>query len=579
MVQNIGPAGRRGGGSNYRFLRTAPILFSPVDPHILYLAGNVLFKTINGGHSWDVISPDLSRKTWDVPDSVGVYKKDVAAEGRQRGVIYSLAPSYKDVNLIWAGTDDGLIHVTRDGGKNWKDVTPSQLTPWSKVSIMEASHTDVNTAYAAVNRFRLDDLRPHIYRTRDGGKTWVEIVKGIADNEVVNTVKEDHVRKGLLFAGTERRVWVSFNDGDDWQPLRQNMPATSIRDLVIHNDDVVVGTHGRGFWILDDITALRQMNDAVVSADAHLFKPQVTYRIKRDQYTDTPLPQEEPHGQNPPDGAILDYKLKSDASLVTLEILDSTGKLVRKYASNDKPDAIDPELNVPTYWIRPTAILPAKAGMHRFVWDLFYTPPAALNFTYPISAVYGDTPREPHGTTVLPGTYTVKLTVDGKSFSQPITIKMDPRVKTPAAGLAEMFTLSRKVSNLLQQDHDALMAVRDLRTQLRAPQGTQQPPAIQAFEQKLAALGGGAGGRFGRGGGGGQPDLARLNGELSGLLTTIEGADAIPTTQTARGVADAEKTLQTLLATWAEIKSKDLAAVNQALQQAGRPALRVLEKQ
>jgi hypothetical protein len=216
--------------------------------------------------------------------------------------------------------------------------------------------------------------------------------------------------------------------------------------------------------------------------------------------------------------------------------------------------------------------------MHRFVWDLFYAPPAVLNFTYPISAVYGDTPRDPHGTTVLPGTYTVKLTVDGKSFTQPITIKMDPRVKTPAAGLAEMFTLSRKVSNLLEQDYDALMAVRDLRSQLRAPQGTTQLQAIQAFEQKLAALGGGGGGRFGRGGGG-QPDLARLNGELSGLLTTIEGADAVPTTQTARGVADAEKTLQTLLATWAEIKAKEIPAVNQALQQAGRPPLRLLEKQ
>ncbi len=581
MVQNVGPAGRRGGGGGgYRFLRTAPLLFSPIDPHVLYLAGNVLFKTTNGGHSWDVISPDLSRKTWDVPDSVGVYKKDVAAEGRQRGVIYSLAPSFKDVNLIWAGTDDGLIHVTRDGGKNWKDVTPSQLTPWSKVSIMEASHTDVNTAYAAVNRFRLDDLRPHIYRTRDGGKTWVEIVRGISENEVVNTVKEDHVRKGLLFAGTERRVWVSFNDGDDWQPLRNNMPATSIRDLVVHNDDVVVGTHGRGFWILDDITALRQMSDTVATADAYLFKPQVTYRIKRDQYTDTPLPQEEPHGQNPPDGAILNYILKSDAQLVTLEVLDSGGKLIRRFASTDKPDAIDPELNVPHYWIRPTAILPTNAGMHRFVWDLFYTPPAALTFTYPISAVYGDTPRDPHGTTVLPGMYTVKLTVDGKSFTQAITIKMDPRVKTPAAGLAEMFTLSRKVSNLMQQNYDALMAVRDLRAQVRVPQGTQQAAAIQAFDQKLAALGGGGGGaRFGRGVGGGQPDLARLNGELSALLTTIEGADAIPTTQTARSVSDAEKTLQTLLAAWSAIKTTDVPAANQALQQAGRPALRLLEKQ
>lgn len=578
MTQNIGPTGRRRGGGDYRFLRTAPLLFSPVDPHVLYLAGNVLFKTMNGGHSWDVISPDLSRRTWDVPESVGIYKKDVPAEGRQRGVIYTIAPSYKDINLIWAGTDDGLIHVTRDGGKTWKDVTPAQLTPWSKVSIMDASHTDANTAYAAVNRFRLDDLRPHIYRTKDGGKTWVEIVKGISENEVVNTVKEDPIRKGLLFAGTERRVWVSFNDGDDWQPLRQNMPSTSIRDLVIHADDVVVGTHGRGFWILDNITALRQMSDLVTKADVHLFKPQLTYRIQRNQNTDTPLPQEEPHGQNPPDGAMIDYILKSDASAVTVEILDASGKLVRRYANRDKPDEIDRELNVPDYWIRPTAILPAKAGMHRFLWDLFYTAPAALSFAYPISAVYGDTPREPRGTVVLPGTYTVKLTVDGKSYTQPITIKMDPRVKTPAAGLAQMFTLSRKVSNLMQQDYDALLAARDLRKQVRGLQPTGAlAQTVQAFDQKLGTFIGGGGGRFGRGGGAAEPDFARINGDLSGLLTILEGADATPTTQSARNVVDAEKGLVALLAKWAEFKAKDVPALNQQLRPAGLGAVTVAE--
>ncbi|MBV8858263.1 MAG: glycoside hydrolase, partial [Acidobacteria bacterium] len=248
QVVNIAPEPVRAG--KYRFLRTAPVLFSPVDPHVLYYAGNVLFKTTNGGNSWDVISPDLTRETYDVPESIGVYRKPDMATMPRRGVIYTVAPSHKDVNTIWAGTDDGLIHITRDGGKTWKNITPPQLTSWSKVSIIDAGHFDDQTAYAAVNRFRLDDLRPHVYRTHDGGKTWTEIVKGLPDDPV-NAVREDPVRRGLLFAGTERAVYVSFNDGDEWQPLRLNMPATSIRDLVVHRDDIVVGTHGRSFWILD----------------------------------------------------------------------------------------------------------------------------------------------------------------------------------------------------------------------------------------------------------------------------------------------------------------------------------------
>ncbi|HYX42420.1 MAG TPA: hypothetical protein VE821_12020, partial [Pyrinomonadaceae bacterium] len=285
--------------SKYRFLRTAPVLFSPVDPHILYFAGNVLFKTINGGQSWEVISPDLTREKYDVPESIGVYRKPEMATMPRRGVIYTVAPSPKDVNLIWAGTDDGLIHVTRDGGRNWQNVTPPGLTSWSKISIIDAGHFDAATAYAAVNRIRLDDMHPHIYRTHDGGRTWQEIVRGLPDDPI-NTVREDPQRKGLLFAGSERAVYVSFNDGDDWQSLRLNMAASSVRDLVIHDDDVVVGTHGRSFWILDDITPLRQLTAQVAAADAFLFRPQLATRVRRNVNTDTPLPPEEPAGQNPP---------------------------------------------------------------------------------------------------------------------------------------------------------------------------------------------------------------------------------------------------------------------------------------
>lgn len=311
QVQNISPEAVRSG--KYRFLRTAPVLFSTVDNKSLFFAGNVLFKTTNGGNSWQVISPDLTRETYDIPTSVGVYTTPEMKTMARRGVIYTVAPSHKDINTIWCGTDDGLIHVTRDGGKTWKNVTPPEITAWSKVSLIDASHFDANTAYAAVNRIRCDDMRAHIYKTTDGGKTWKEIINGLPDDPI-NAVREDPKRKGLLFAGSEKNVHVSFDDGGHWQSLRLNMPATSIRDLVIKGDDIVVGTHGRSFWILDDITPLRQLSNNIASGKSILYAPQTAYRVRWNMYTDTPLPQEEPGGQNPPDGAIINYYLKDAAS-------------------------------------------------------------------------------------------------------------------------------------------------------------------------------------------------------------------------------------------------------------------------
>ncbi len=462
-VQQIGPAVLR--SNKYRFVRTMPVIFSPVNPHVLFLGSNVLFKTLNGGHSWDVISPDLTREKYEIPPSVGIYTDEARTQATRRGVIYAVAPSHRDVNVIWAGTDDGLIHVTRDGGKAWKNITPPELTPWSKVSMLDASHFDDLTAYAAINRIRLDDLKPHIYRTHDGGRTWTKIVNGLPDGPV-NTVREDPVRKGLLYAGTELAVFVSFNDGDDWQPLRLNMPAISIRDLVVHDDDLVIGTHGRGFWILDDISPLRQMSAEIAASEGHLFRPAVAHRIRRSQNTDTPLPPEEPAGQNPPDGAIVYYYLKTSATEpVTIEIFDASKKLVRRYSSDDKPEPIDPDLNVPTYWIRPQNIPSASAGMHRFVWDLHYPSPDVLEHEYPISAIYRDTPRFPLGAVVLPGEYSVKLTAGGKSYVQPLTVKMDPRVKTPLSGLQQQFTLATKITAMLHQDYEALQEARALKDQ------------------------------------------------------------------------------------------------------------------
>jgi photosystem II stability/assembly factor-like uncharacterized protein len=580
QIQDIAPEAVRSG--KYRFLRTAPVLFSPVDPHILYLAGNVLFKTTNGGHSWDIISPDLSREAPEVPESIGVYRTPELTTMQRRGVIYSLAPSFQDVNTLWAGTDDGLIHLTRDGGKTWKDVTPPGMTAWSKVAQLDAGHFDPATAYAAVNRIRLDDQRPHIYRTHDGGKTWQEIVHGLPDHAPVNTVREDPVRKGLLFAGTERAVFVSFNDGDDWQSLRLNMPATSIRDLVIHEDDVVVGTHGRSFWILDDITPLRQLDEKVATAAAHLFQPQVAYRVRWDLNPDTPLPPEEPAGKNPPDGAMIDYHLKEAATgPVTLEILDSRDKLVRRYSSSDQPEPVnEKELDIPTYWIRPTRILSAAAGAHRFVWDLHYPPPEGASRSYPISAVYGDTPSEPRGPLVLPGKYTVRLTVGGQTFTQPLTVKMDPRVKTPLGGLEQQFTLSMQCFEGAQQAQKSLGQVHKLREQIKERRDQAKPgpllEALEALDRKAAELAGNEPAR--RGPPRVRPNvvtLGQLSGDLIRVLEILQGADEVPTTQAVHAVGEARQSLAELLTRWGELKDKEIKSLNEQLRQANLPELRL----
>jgi photosystem II stability/assembly factor-like uncharacterized protein len=422
-VKQVSPTGQ------YRYLRTAPLLFSEVDPHVLYLGVQKVLKTINGGGTWTEISPDLSRETYEVPASVASYGDAAKRQATRRGVVYAIAPSRLSTDVIWAGTDDGLIHVTRDAGKNWKNVTPPAMTPWSKVSQLDASHFDDQSVYAAVNRIRLDDLKPHIYRTHDGGATWKEIVRGLPDGPV-NTVREDPVRKGLLFAGTELAVYVSFNDGDDWQPLRLNMPATSIRDLVVHGQDLVVGTHGRSFWILDDIAPMRQLSPEIANATAHLFQPSVTYRLPRNTNTDTPLPPEEPAGKNPPDGAILYYYLKSAGGTVGIDISDTNGKVLARFESTDRPQPPDPNLDVPTYWLRPFERPSADAGMHRFVWDLHAAPQGSSGGRRdrepPISAIVHDTPVG-QGEWVPPGTYRVKLTVNGQSYTQDLVVKPDPR--------------------------------------------------------------------------------------------------------------------------------------------------------
>jgi photosystem II stability/assembly factor-like uncharacterized protein len=584
QVQNVAPKLFRDAG--YRVLRTAPVLFSPLDPRLLFFATNTIWTTLDGGKSWKRISPDLTRTDSIVPASVGKYARERSAAARHPGVVYTIAPSYRSPNVIWAGSDDGLIHVTLNGGKTWKNVTPPGLTAWSKVSLMDASHFDTLSAYAAVNTIRIDDLRPHLYRTRDGGRSWTRITSGIPDGATINSVREDPVRKGLLFAGSETQVWVSFDDGDHWQSLRLNMPATSIRDLAVKDDDLLAGTHGRGFWILDDLTPLRQLTPATAAESAILFKPARATRMRWNMNPDTPLPPDEPAAPNPPDGAILDYWLRETVRApLTLEIQDRSGAVVRRFASDDPPEKPIEGRNIPDYWIRPPQVLSTGAGAHRFVWDLHWPAPRVQGLGYPISAVYRNTPRAPAGTWVMPGTYTVKLTVNGKSYTQPLTVRMDPRVKATPRTLLRQYGLSQQLAHALKLDYDALQEVRVLRARVREARGRvpagAAPDALAEFDRKLAALEGGGGGGGGGGGaaifGGGavgEPSLSRLNDELGALFGELQSVDAEPTTQAVAAIAEKEAALRGALGRWSALRTTELSALNIRLRAMGQAEIR-----
>ncbi|MFZ0419322.1 MAG: glycoside hydrolase [Candidatus Sulfotelmatobacter sp.] len=575
-VQNVTPIPLR--NPKYRTDRTEPTMFSPLDPHVLYFASNVLFKTTDGGNSWQTISNDLTRESPGIPASVG-NPVPKGAE-KQRGVIYALAPSFKNINRLWAGTDDGLIWQTRDGGKKWNDITPKELTPWSKVTQICASHFDDDSAYASVSRFRINDNHPYIYRTHDGGKTWTLITAGLPEFGPVDTVREDPVRKGLLFAGTENAVWVSFDDGDRWQSLQLNLPRTSMRDLWIHDNDLIVATHGRSFWILDDIAPLREVSTLAGTHEAHLFTPAPAFRIQRDNYTDTPPPPDEPAGANPPDGVVIDYYLAHTSSApVTLEILDARGQLVRKFSSTDKPDATEEELRkqlIPLYWLRPFRSLSADAGMHRWVWDLHYPAPESTRHEYPISAIPGDTPRLPLGPTALPGTYTARLTVDGKSLTAPFVVKMDPRVKTSAAGLEKKFQLETRLASLLSQTSQASLQAGSIRDPLQKLSQQATGPvhdSVQAFQNKLVGI-------LGAPAGFAAPPaneitLSRVNGQVATLYGQVWQVDAEPTAPQSEAVAATEHDAQDVMQRWDAIRTTDLRALNHALTGASLPEVKI----
>ena len=550
----------------YRATWTLPLTFSPRNPHILYFANQHMFRTADRGEHWDVISPDLTREGPAVPTTLDAATiADNLGQGPRRGVIYAIAPSPVVDGMIWAGTDDGLIWRTLDAGAHWQNVTPKAISDWSKVGIIEASPFAADSAYAAVDRHRLDDARPCIYRTRDGGKTWGAIVSGIPANQSINVVRADPVRSGLLYAGSEKGLYVSFDDGDHWQSLQKNLPVTSVRDITIHDADVVIATHGRGFWILDDVSALRQLDAKVENAAAWLFAPAIAYRMRRPAFTGTPLPKDEPMAANPPDGAYIDYLLKAAASApVTLEIVDAAGATVRRYSSADQPKAPDlAKLDIAPEWINTQSTLSAAAGMHRFVWPLRYA--AADGIHQPVDGVWAP-----------PGKYSITLSAGGERLTQPLTVVADPRVNLAEQAYAQQFELARRVEQSRAKVAVANGEVDKLLEQLAALRLANGAPArdIDALAQRARVIAGSTASA--------NPNNARAfpprgvrslhfaAAWLDKLDQAIDGDDAAPSPDARRGVEKLAPIVDASLQDWEAFKAKELAALNDGLKAAGQ---------
>ena len=558
QVQNVSPlpTDRKGARAD----RTEPILFSPVDPHTLYYAANRLFKTTDGGQNWQIISPDLSHGTTAQLPSVPTLT--AKQQSQHRGAIYAVAASHKTTQPIWAGTDDGLVWITHDGGGKWSNITPPGVTPWSKIAQIDASRFDDHTAYVAVNRLRVDDLHPYVYRTHDGGATWDSIAAGLPDDAPINAVRADPVQPGLLYAATEHAVWASLDDGAHWLPLQYNLPHTSMRDLLIHGDDLIVATHGRSFWILDDVSPLRELAADVGKKLPMLFAPAPAWRVRRDTNTDTPLPPDEPAGENPPDGAIIDYNLDHNPQgPVTIEVLDAAGNLIRRYSSEDprtpKPEQLRTDL-IPPYWPQVQGPLPATEGMHRWVWDLRATPPSATHYEYPIAAVSQRTPLEPQGPLVVPDTYTLKLTAGDRSESKPLVVKMDPRVRISINDLKRLHAAQSDLATLLDSLAKADRAAHSVVEQLAAPENEARAAQFAGFSAALKTLLGGS-----------EPDSAKpavgmdeVTSEVARLYGEIQQADAVPTAAQIAASAHLQMEGKEVLPAWEEFQQKQLPVLN-----------------
>lgn len=559
---------------HWRRTWTLPLAFSHQDPHVLYFARQQVFRTADGGEHWEIISPDLTRPDPGVPPNL-----DAATAGhdlglgKRRGVVYALAPSRLAARDLWAGTDDGLLWRTRDDGETWESVTPSALTPWSKVGVIETSHFDPETAYVAVDRHRLDDRKPYVYRTHDGGESWELIVDGIPDGHFVNAVREDPVRPGLLYAATEEGVELSFDDGDHWESLRLNLPVTSVRDLVVKDDDLVIGTHGRGIWILDDVSPLRQLTPEVVAAPVWLFQPATAYRVRSARFTGTPIPRDEPKAANPPTGAWIDYALKSaPATEVTLDVRDASGELVQHWSSADGPRRPDlSRTRMAPQWYVPPVRLSAAPGMHRLVWPLRYAQPAALR-------PGDDSPRDPalQGVWAPPGDYTVELTVDGTTLRRTLTVAPDPRVELGPEAYRAQFELARKAEAAQAQVAATAAAAsavqRQLTDRLAEAQGDVRA-ALVAFQDKLSALTGSRPAPNPSNSWSVPPmsieSLDWIASALRQLMGVVDDADAAPSPDARAGYARLAPMAAAAAAAWQDLVDGDLSALNETLTAAG----------
>ncbi len=598
-------------GLSLRKVGNQPLLFSRTDPHELFAGFQYLMATTDGGKHWRKLGPDLSLKPGEKPATPPVRPAATGAVGGQSppdedddngdgqggdeeereaqraiggGAIESISASSVNGNVIWAGTSNGLIKLSRDHGLTWEDVTiPGLPNPTrADISALDASHLDAGTAYAAVDCHGVGDYKPYLYRTHDYGKTWTPIVTGLPEEQpggsFARVIRADTNRAGLLFAGTESAVYVSFDDGDHWQSLALNLPCTSYRDMVVKGNDLVVGTYGRGFWILDDISPLRQITPAFASEPVHLFKTAEAIRVRRNVNGDTPFPPEIPHADNPPNGAIVYYFLGARPSGdLTLEVRDSGGHIVRRLSSAALPALAEPPPPVPDFWVEKPAPLPAAPGLNRAVWNLRCDSPPTFSHSYEINANPGQTPASPEGPLVLPGVYTLTLTADGKTYTQTVSVKNDPRSPASAGDLREQSELQMSLCRCIQETWDDYHQITDLRSGL-AKILMANPPAEVAtaaheLDTKLSALGGSAG--FGRrpGGGGGFPGGAApaprtfmtIHSAAVRQLNTLDSGDMSPGEALRKACTVTETDLQKTVKSWELLKTADIAAFNALL--------------
>ncbi len=494
----------------YRYSWITPIAFYPAGDHALYFGAQYLFKTIDDGNNWKIISPDLSRKS---SDSSNCKEPDLSqAASCGYGVIWNISPSPLSEDVIWIGTDDGLIQLTTDGGKNWKNVTPPDVPVWGRLDAISPSPFSVHTAYAAVNLHRLDRFSPLLLKTTDDGKTWDEITDGLPGNEYTTVIRTDLRKQGLLFAGTNRSVYVSFDDGENWQSISLNFPTTLVSDLLVHRNDLIAATQGRAIWILDDLSPLRQLSDEIINKNTFLFNPSDTYRIRSSESHDTPWPPSTPLGENPPYGAIIDYWLKNDADSVRISIYDSNNNLVRTYRSNEKPVSLSTDTYFDERWLSKEKKLSSAKGFHRFAWDLRYPRPNALHYGYSIAAVWDKgTPVHPEGPLVVPGTYKIMLKSGDSEYSKELVVKKDPRVNTSPEDFKNQLQFTLKLDSAINKTTE-LYELIDKKHKDAGEISKPEPDSLREIKSRLA----------------------KIDGVLASLTSSVQSADATPT----RGVKD-----------------------------------------